>query len=100
MSTVNTTNEWIRKEGDIATVGITKKAAGELDEVSFIELPAIGAKIIPDETAVVIESTKAAIDFSFSVTGVVIEINEELRKNPGLLLVAPESDGWLFKVRL
>lgn len=94
------TNDWIHEEGDIATVGITKKAAKELDEVSFIEFPAIGSKITPEETAVVVESTKAAIDFAFPVTGEVVEINEKLRQTPALLLEAPEGDGWLFKVRI
>lgn len=90
-------HEWVKKDGQVATVGITKKACGELGEIVYIELPKIGQKIKRGEEVVVLESTKAAIDSYAPIDGEVIAVNEDLRKNPKLLQEDPEHQ-WMYKL--
>ena len=93
-------HEWVKLEGDIATVGITVHAQDALGDVVFVELPAVGATLAQKETAGVVESVKAAADVYMPVAGEVIEVNEALRGDPSLANSDPLGAGWFFKVRL
>jgi len=96
----NSSHEWIRLEGDIATVGITDHAQAELTDVVFVEPPAIGRTVdIGDPTAVV-ESVKAASDIYAPCSGEVVEINSDVEADPSLINTDPYGQGWIFKLRL
>ena len=93
-------HEWLKIDGDIATVGITVHAQDALGDVVFVELPTVGTDYAQKETAGVVESVKAAADVYMPVAGEVIEVNEALRGDPSLANSDPLGDGWFFKVRL
>lgn len=93
-------HEWIRIEGDIATVGITHHAQDALGDVVFVDLPEVGAAIAQKEVAGVVESVKAAADVYMPVSGEVTEVNEALRADPSLANSDPLGAGWFFKVKL
>lgn len=102
MSTTYFTNdhEWIRVEGNIATVGITNYAQEQLGDLVFVELPAVGKSIVAGGACVVVESVKAASDVYAPVDGAVTEVNGALGANPEIVNSAAESDGWLWKMSL
>lgn len=93
-------HEWVRVEGDIATVGITEHAQDALGDVVFVELPEVGKSYAQKDTAGVVESVKAAADVYMPVSGEVVEVNQALADDPSLANSAPLGDGWFFKVRL
>ena len=93
-------HEWIRVDGDIATVGITHHAQDALGDVVFVELPEVGKTLAQKDVAGVVESVKAAADVYMPVTGEVVEVNEALRADPSLANSDPLGAGWFFKVRL
>ncbi|MES1979224.1 MAG: glycine cleavage system protein GcvH [Pseudomonadota bacterium] len=93
-------HEWLKIEGDIATVGITVHAQDALGDVVFVDLPAVGATLAQKETAGVVESVKAAADVYMPVSGEVTEVNEALRDDPSLANSDPLGAGWFFKVKL
>ena len=93
-------HEWLKIEGDIATVGITVHAQDALGDVVFVDLPAVGAILAQKETAGVVESVKAAADVYMPVSGEVTEVNEALRDDPSLANSDPLGAGWFFKVKL
>ena len=93
-------HEWVKTEGDVATVGITMHAQDALGDVVFVELPAVGVDYAQKEVAGVVESVKAAADVYMPVAGEVIEVNEALRGDPSLANSDPLGAGWFFKVRL
>lgn len=93
-------HEWVRVDGDIATIGITEHAQEQLGDVVFVDLPAVGKKVAKHGDAAVVESVKAASDVYSPVTGEVTEINGELSGDPSLVNRAAESDGWFMKVKL
>ncbi len=93
-------HEWLRVEADIATVGITNYAQENLGDLVFVELPEPGRKVTKGETAVVVESVKAASDVYAPVDGEVTEINEALSSNPAQVNATPTGDGWLWKMKL
>ena len=93
-------HEWLKIDGDIATVGITVHAQDALGDVVFVDLPEVGAMFAQKETAGVVESVKAAADVYMPVTGVVTEVNEALRSDPSLANSDPLGAGWFFKARL
>ena len=93
-------HEWLKIEGDIATVGITTHAQDALGDVVFVELPEIGRGYAQKDTAGVVESVKAAADIYMPVSGEVVEVNEALRDDPSLANSDPQGAGWFFKVRL
>ena len=93
-------HEWLKIEGDIATVGITTHAQDALGDVVFVELPEIGRSYAQKDTAGVVESVKAAADVYMPVSGEVVEVNEALRDDPSLANSDPQGAGWFFKVRL
>ena len=93
-------HEWIRVEGDIATVGITQHAQDALGDVVFVDLPEVGKTYAQKEVAGVVESVKAAADVYMPVSGEVTQVNEALRAEPSLANSDPAGAGWFFKVRL
>lgn len=93
-------HEWIRVEGDTATVGITDFAQGQLGDVVFVEVPEAGARIEKGKEAAVVESVKAASDVYAPISGEVIEGNQALVDDPSLVNTAAEGEGWFFKIRL
>lgn len=93
-------HEWIRVEGNIATVGITVHAQDALGDVVFVDLPEVGKTFEQKEVAGVVESVKAAADVYMPISGEVIEVNEALRADPSLANSDPLASGWFFKVKL
>ena len=93
-------HEWLRVEGDSATVGTTHHAQDALGDVVFVDLPAVGASFEQKNVAGVVESVKAAADVYMPVSGEVIEVNEALRADPALANTDPLGAGWFFRVRL
>lgn len=93
-------HEWIKVEGDIATVGITEFAQGQLGDIVFVEVPATGTQVTQGGEAAVVESVKAASDVYAPVSGEVVEGNAALEADPSLVNTAPEGEGWFFKLRL
>jgi glycine cleavage system H protein len=93
-------HEWIRVEGDIATVGITDFAQAQLGDVVFVEVPEAGRQVSKGNEAAVVESVKAASDVYAPVSGDVVEGNQALVDDPALVNSDPEGEGWFFKLRL
>ena len=93
-------HEWVRVDGDSATVGITDFAQGQLGDVVFVEVPEAGRHVSQGGEAAVVESVKAASDVYSPVSGDVVEGNQALVDDPALVNSDPEGEGWFFKVRL
>jgi len=93
-------HEWVRVEGDIATVGITDFAQGQLGDVVFVEVPEAGKALTKGGEAAVVESVKAASDVYAPVSGTVIEGNQAVVDEPSLVNTDPENAGWFFKLTL
>ena len=93
-------HEWVRLDGDIATIGITAYAAEQLGDVVFVELPAVGRSVKKGEGAAVVESVKAASDVYSPVSGEVTESNESLVDAPATVNEAPEGNGWFAKLKV
>jgi glycine cleavage system H protein len=93
-------HEWLRLDGDVATIGITPYAQEHLGDLVFVELPAVGAKIDKGAVAATVESVKAASDVYAPVAGEVVEVNDRVSGEPGLVNTAPTGDGWLFKLKV
>ncbi|MFN9498341.1 MAG: glycine cleavage system protein GcvH [Sphingomonadales bacterium] len=93
-------HEWIDVENDVATVGITDYAQGQLGDIVFVELPEVGALIEQGKDAAVVESVKAASDVYAPITGEVTETNAALEEDPSLVNSAPEDGGWFFKMTI
>ena len=93
-------HEWIRVDGDIATVGITHHAQDALGDVVFVELPEVGFQAEAGKTFGVVESVKAVSDIYSPVSGEVVEVNEELPDTPELVNSSPYEDAWMLKIKL
>ena len=93
-------HEWVRVDGDTATVGITDHAQHELTDVVFVELPAPGRTVTAGESCAVVESVKAASDIYSPVAGEIIEGNTALESDPGLVNTDPYGEGWLYRIKL
>ena len=93
-------HEWIKVEGDTATVGITQHAQDALGDVVFVDLPEIGQSFTAKDIAGVVESVKAAADVYMPVSGTISEVNEALRADPSLANSDPLGAGWFFKLTL
>jgi glycine cleavage system H protein len=93
-------HEWIRVENGVATVGITDYAQEQLGDLVFVELPETGRKLKKGDTAVVVESVKAASDVYAPADGEITEANAALSSDPALVNSAPTGDGWLWKMKL
>lgn len=92
-------HEWLRPEDDVVVVGITEHAATQLGDVVFVELPESGSEVAKDDEAVVIESVKAASDILAPIDGEIVEVNEALVDNPGLVNEDPMGAAWFFKIK-
>jgi glycine cleavage system H protein len=102
MSTLRFTeeHEWIRVEGDVATVGISPYAQEQLGDVVFVELPQVGKKVEKGKEVAVVESVKAASEVYAPATGEVIEVNGDLANEPARVNSDPLGQGWLVKLKL
>jgi glycine cleavage system H protein len=93
-------HEWVRLEGDTAVVGITPYAAGQLGDVVFVELPAIGKKVAAKGEAAVVESVKAASEVYAPVGGEVVAVNQAIAEEPAKVNADPAGDGWFLKLKV
>ena len=92
-------HEWIKIEGDIAVVGITDFAQGELGDIVFVEVESIGKNIAKDGVFGTVEAVKTVSDLFLPVSGEVIEFNTALNNNPELINTDPYGDGWVIKMQ-
>jgi len=92
-------HEWVRVENNIATIGITDYAAGELGDIVFVELPKVGAKVQQMKSFGTIEAVKAISDMFSPITGEVVEINKDLAGEAAIINSDPYGHGWIIKVR-
>lgn len=93
-------HEWVRVEGDVATVGISEHAQAALGDIVFVEVPDAGRQLAKGDEAAVVESVKAASDVYAPVAGTVAEGNSALGDDPALINRDPEGEGWFFKLTL
>lgn len=93
-------HEYIRVDGDIATVGITVHAQEQLGDVVFVEIPEVGRKVKQKDATAVVESVKAASEIYAPVSGEVVEANADLAANPALVNEDAEGRAWFFKLRI
>lgn len=93
-------HEWVRLNGDVATVGITDHAQHELTDVVFVELPPVGRKLKAGESCAVVESVKTASDIYSPVAGEVVAINQKVVDTPSLVNDQPYADGWFFQIKV
>ena len=93
-------HEWVRLDGELATVGISDYAQSQLGDVVYVELPAIGRQLERGKEAAVVESVKAASDVYAPVSGEVAEVNEALAADPAKVNTDPMGEGWFLKLRL
>ena len=93
-------HEWLRVEGNVATVGITDYAQEQLGDLVFVELPEVGRSLKKGDTAVVVESVKAASDVYAPVDGEITDANAALSSDPALVNSSASGEGWLWKMRL
>lgn len=93
-------HEWLRIEGDTGWIGITDYAQGELGDIVFVELPAVGSELEQGKTFGTIEAVKAVSDLYAPVTGEVVEVNKEVQDSPEVVNKEPYERGWMLKVKL
>ena len=93
-------HEWVRLDGDVATVGITRYATEQLGDVVFVELPDKGRKVGQGGEAAVVESVKAASEVYAPISGEVTESNSALTADPAKVNADPEGDGWFFRLKI
>ena len=93
-------HEWVKLDGDVATVGITDYAQHSLGDIVYVELPRVGAEIKQFDSAGVVESVKAVSDLFTPIGGEIVEVNVALDEDPALVNREPFGSGWLFKLRV
>ena len=93
-------HEWLKLDGDVATIGITKHATEMLGDIVFAELPEKGSSVEKDGTAGVVESTKAASDVYTPISGDVIDVNQAIVDDPSKINADPEGNAWFFKLKI
>ena len=93
-------HEWLRIEGDLVVVGITEHAAEQLGDVVFVELPETETQVAKGDEVCVIESVKAASDILAPLDGEIVEVNEAVVENPGLVNEDPLGEAWFFKMKI
>ena len=93
-------HEWVKKDGNIVTVGITDYAQGELGDVVFVELPQVGEDVSKDDTFGSIEAVKAVADLFSPVSGSVSEVNDDLGDQPDIVNTDPYGKGWMVKIEM
>ena len=94
------THEWVKVDGDVATLGITDFAQNQLSDLTFVELPAIGDEIQAEGEIAVVESVKAASDVYSPIAGTITEVNEALESSPELINTDPFGEGWICKLQI
>ncbi|MCF7852459.1 MAG: glycine cleavage system protein GcvH [Simkaniaceae bacterium] len=94
------THEWILVDEGVATIGISHQAQEELGEIVYLELPEIHQELKKDDSAVILESTKAATDIASPLSGTVTEVNEKLLIDLSLINQDPEGEGWLYRLKM
>jgi glycine cleavage system H protein len=101
MTTLFTSDhEWLRIEGDVATVGITDYAQSQLGDVVFVELPKVGRSLKKAEAAAIVESVKAASDVYAPLSGEVVEVNDSVVAEPAMVNSDAAGKAWFFKLRI
>ncbi len=101
MTTLFTSDhEWLRIEGDVATIGVTDYAQSQLGDVVFVELPKVGRQLKKAEAAAVVESVKAASDVYAPITGEVLEVNDAVVADPALVNSDAGGSAWFFRLRI
>lgn len=93
-------HEWVRLEGEIATIGITDHAQEELTDVVFVELPDTGRQLDAGDPTAVVESVKAASDIYTPLAGEIVAANDAVEADPSLINTDPYGEGWIFKVKV
>ncbi len=93
-------HEWVRREGDVAVIGITDYAQEQLGDVVYVELPEIGRQVARGKEAAVVESAKAASEVYAPVSGEVVAINDAIVGDPAKVNADAMGDGWFLKIRL
>ena len=93
-------HEWISIEGDVATIGITDFAQGELGDIVYVEIEKIGENFLKEEVFGTVEAVKTVSDLFMPVTGEIIDINESLNEKPELVNEDPYGQGWMIKIRV
>jgi glycine cleavage system H protein len=93
-------HEWVRLDGDTATVGISDHAQHELTDIVFVELPEVGKQLKGGEACAVVESVKTASDIYAPLSGQIVETNKAVVDNPALVNSEPYGGGWFFKIKL
>jgi glycine cleavage system H protein len=93
-------HEWLRIEGDVATIGITDYAQSQLGDVVFVELPKVGRALKTSEAAAVVESVKAASDVYAPISGEVVEVNDAVVGEPALINSDAAGKAWFFKLKI
>jgi glycine cleavage system H protein len=93
-------HEWVRVEGDTATVGISEYAQEQLGDVVFIELPSVGAEVEAGGDAAVVESVKAASEVYAPIAGKIVEVNDDLEASPGLVNESAQDQGWFWRMEI
>lgn len=93
-------HEWLKLDGDIATVGITVHAANQLGDLVFVELPEAGSTFSKGDGAATVESVKAASDVYCPLDGEITEVNDAIVADPTLISTDPQGTGWFFKLKL
>lgn len=93
-------HEWLKLEGDVATVGITEHATTQLGDLVFVQLPDVGAKLAKGDEAAVVESVKAASEVYAPLAGEIVEVNDAIVKDPSIVNSDPQNTGWFFKLKL
>ena len=91
-------HEWVNVDGDVATVGITDFAQGELGDIVFIEFPALNLTVEKGQSAGTIEAVKTVADLYMPISGTIIAVNENLDNNPEAVNDTPYDDGWIIKI--
>ena len=91
-------HEWVNVDGDVATVGITDFAQGELGDIVFIEFPALNSTVDKGQSAGTIEAVKTVADLYMPISGTIIAVNENLDNKPEAVNDTPYDDGWMIKI--
>uniref|UniRef100_A0A0E0E555 Glycine cleavage system H protein n=2 Tax=Oryza TaxID=4527 RepID=A0A0E0E555_9ORYZ len=94
------THEWVKVEGDSATIGVTDHAQDHLGDVVYVELPEVGSTVSQGTNFGAVESVKATSDINAPVSGEIIQVNDELSEKPGFINGSPYEKGWIIKVKI
>lgn len=93
-------HEWVKIEGDVATVGVTDFAQGELGDIVYVEVETVGETLDREEVFGTVEAVKTVSDLFCPLSGEIIEFNEELENTPETVNTDPYGDGWMVKIKL